>query len=52
MTQILIPIHIISGVIALASPASALSFKKGENRHFLSGNVGNFHYSYLDEENY
>lgn len=37
--QILLPIHIISGVIALASAASALSFKKGKNRHILSGKI-------------
>jgi len=37
--QILLPIHIISGVIALASAVSALSFKKGKNRHFLSGKI-------------
>ncbi len=39
MMQILLPIHIISGVIALASAASALSFKKGKNRHILSGKI-------------
>ena len=37
--QILLPIHIISGVIALASAVSALSFKKGKNRHILSGKI-------------
>ena len=39
MMQILLPIHIISGVIALASAVSALSFKKGKNRHILSGRI-------------
>ena len=37
--QILLPIHIYSGVIALASTVSALSFKKGKNRHILSGKI-------------
>ena len=37
MIQILLPIHILAGIIALTSAALAVSFEKGKRLHVLSG---------------
>ena len=37
MIQILLPIHILAGIIALTSAALAVSSEKGKRLHVLSG---------------
>ena len=39
MLQILLPIHILAGIISLTSAALAVSSEKGKRLHVLSGRV-------------
>ena len=39
MIQILLPIHILAGIIALTTAALAVSSKKGKRLHVLSGRI-------------